>query len=120
MFSVDVFLVTIFVTSNTGMLFPPVRTCLTYSSILKPCSREMINYGTLTGMVRVTQGRVKQTDTLILDLTIHHLSGRVLFEYPQVRSRPCTDDGYTEVKLSVSLQVLSEIKTSSRRMSDFT
>ncbi len=45
---------------------------------------------------------------LIFNLTIHHLWGHVLAKYPQVREY--TDDGYIKSKLSVSLQVLTELK----------
>ncbi len=33
-------------------------------------------------------------EMLIFNLTIHHLWGRVLVKYPQVRSLPYLDDGY--------------------------
>jgi hypothetical protein len=40
---------------------------------------------------------------LIFNLTIHHLWGRVLAKYPQVRALEYTDDGYIKTKLSVAL-----------------
>jgi hypothetical protein len=43
-----------YVASKKGMLFPPVRTCLTYSAILKPCVHATLNYDTLTGTDRFT------------------------------------------------------------------
>ena len=52
MFSVEVLLVTMLVASNTG--FDTVRTCLTYSAILKPCAHATLNYDTLTGTDRST------------------------------------------------------------------
>jgi hypothetical protein len=40
---------------------------------------------------------------LIFNLTIHHLWGRVLAKYPQVRALEYADDGYIKAKLSVAL-----------------
>ncbi len=48
---------------------------------------------------------------LIFNLTIHHLWGRVLAKFQESRTVAYVDDGYIKAKLSVSLQVLSEIKT---------
>ena len=45
---------------------------------------------------------------LIFNLTIHHLWGRVLEKFQEARA--IADDGYIKAKLSVSLQVLSELK----------
>jgi hypothetical protein len=47
---------------------------------------------------------------LIFNLTIHNLWGRVLTNYPQVRSLAYVDDGYIKTRMSVTLQVLVELK----------
>ena len=48
---------------------------------------------------------------LIFNLTIHHLWGRVLVKFQEVRVVVYTDDGYIKDKLRVSLQVLPELKS---------
>ncbi len=52
--SSETLLVSMFVASNTGMWFTPLRTCLTYSSILKSCTYATLNYDTLTGTDKFT------------------------------------------------------------------
>ena len=47
---------------------------------------------------------------LIFNLTIHHLWGRVLTKFQEVRVVTYADDGYIKAKLSVTLQVLAELK----------
>jgi hypothetical protein len=47
---------------------------------------------------------------LILNLTIHHLWVRVLTKFQEARVIVYTDDGYIKTKLSIDLQVLSELK----------
>ena len=47
---------------------------------------------------------------LIFNPTIHHLWGRVLEKFPEVRAVAYADDGYIKGKLSVALQVLAELK----------
>ena len=47
---------------------------------------------------------------LIFNLTIHHLWGRVLPKFQEVRTIVYVDDGYMKSKLSVSLQVMDELK----------
>ncbi len=48
---------------------------------------------------------------LIFNLTINHLWGRVLSKFQEARSIPYADDGYIKAKTSVSLQVLTDLKT---------
>jgi hypothetical protein len=48
---------------------------------------------------------------LIFNLTIHHLWGRVLGKFQETRTVVYTDDGYIKSKLSVALQVLTELKS---------
>jgi hypothetical protein len=48
---------------------------------------------------------------IIFNLTIHHLWGRVLTKFQETRVVACVDDGYIKAKLSVTLQVLAELKT---------
>ena len=47
---------------------------------------------------------------LVFNLTIHHLYGRVLSKFPGTRVVVYGDDGYIKAKLSVTLQVLTELK----------
>jgi hypothetical protein len=47
---------------------------------------------------------------IIFNLTIQHLWGRVLPKFQETRSIPYVDDGYIKTKLSVSLQVLADLK----------
>jgi hypothetical protein len=47
---------------------------------------------------------------LIFNLNIHNLRGRVLEKFQETRVVAYTDDGYIKCKLSVTLQVLSELK----------
>jgi hypothetical protein len=47
---------------------------------------------------------------LIFNLTIHHLWGRVLAKFQEARAIVYVDDGYIKAKLSITLQVLSELK----------
>jgi hypothetical protein len=47
---------------------------------------------------------------LIFNLTIQHLWGRVLAKFQEVCAIAYADDGYIKVKLSVALQVLTELK----------
>ena len=47
---------------------------------------------------------------LTINLTNHHLWGRVLFKFPGARVIPYVDDGYIKGKLSVSLQVFPDLK----------
>jgi hypothetical protein len=48
---------------------------------------------------------------IAFNLTIHHLWGRVLAKFQEARAIAYDDDGYIKSKLSVTLQVLVEIKT---------
>ncbi len=43
--------------------------------------------------------------------TIHHLWGRVLVKFQDARTIGYTDDGFIKTKLSVTLQVLADLKT---------
>ena len=47
---------------------------------------------------------------LVFNLNIHHLWGRVLEKFPEARAVAYTDDGYIKGKLSVALQVLTQLK----------
>ena len=49
-------------------------------------------------------------ETLIFNLTIHHLWGLVLAKFTEARTIVYVDDGYMKTKLIVTLQVLSELK----------
>ena len=47
---------------------------------------------------------------LVFNLTTLHLWGCILSKFPEARTIAYADDGYIKVKLSVTLQVLSELK----------
>ncbi len=49
-------------------------------------------------------------EMLIFNLTIHHLWGRVLEKFQEVRVVACVEDEYFKGKFSVTLQVSSELK----------
>jgi hypothetical protein len=49
-------------------------------------------------------------EMLIFNVTIHHLWVRVLTKFPEVRAITYDDDGYIKEKLSIALQVLTELK----------
>ena len=49
-------------------------------------------------------------EMLLFNLTIHHLWGRVLTRFPEARAIAYADDGYIKANLSVTLQVLAELK----------
>ena len=75
-------------------------------------------FPTLTGMDRLGSLREGQNRWTpggplrnVFNLTIHHLWGRVLSKFQETRTVTFTDDGYIKTKLSVALQVLTEIKT---------
>jgi hypothetical protein len=50
-------------------------------------------------------------EMLIFNMTIHHLWMRVLPKFQETRSIVYGDDGYIKPKLSIALQVLTELKT---------
>ena len=98
-------LVTTLVVSNTGMLFPPVRTCLTSSAILKQCAhvhcfdwdgQVHLAYFDWDGQVHLPKDKAggHQGDSLemlifgsIFNLTIHHLWGRVLAKFQDLSQK---------------------------------
>ena len=49
-------------------------------------------------------------EMLIFNLTIHHVWGRVLTKFSEARAVAYADDGYIKGKLSVTFQVLTEVK----------
>jgi hypothetical protein len=55
-------------------------------------------------------------EMLIFILTIHHLWGRVLDKFQETRAVAYVDDGYIKGKLSVTLQVLAELKRVLKQM----
>jgi hypothetical protein len=74
-----------------------------------------LRYFDWDGQVHLPKGKTggQQGDPLemlIFNLTIHHLWGRVLGKFQETRVVGYADDGYIKVKLSVSLQVLAELK----------
>jgi hypothetical protein len=104
MFSVDVFLVTMMVSSNTGMLFPPPRTCLLelirLFQVKTMCTcHAKLRYFDWDGQVHLTKGKTgghqgDPLEMLVFNLTTSHLWGRVLTKFQESREIPYTDDGY--------------------------
>ncbi len=67
------------------------------------------------GQVHLEEGKTggqhgDPLEMLIFNLTIHHLWGRVLAKFQETRVISYDDDGYIKDKLSVTLQVLAELK----------
>ena len=74
-----------------------------------------LRYFDWDGQVHLTKGKTggQQGDPLkmfIFSLTIHHLWGLVLGRFPETRTVVYADDDYVKTKLSVTLQVLTELK----------
>ena len=74
-----------------------------------------LRYFDWDGQVHLTKGKTggQQGDPLkmlIFFLTIHHLWGLVLGRFPEARAVTYADDDYVKTKLSVTLQVLTELK----------
>jgi hypothetical protein len=74
-----------------------------------------LRYFDWDGQVHLTKGKTggQQEDPLemlIFNLTIHHLWGRVLVKFQEARVIAYADDGYIKTKLSIALQVLSDLK----------
>ncbi len=88
-------------------MFGYFKTIRTYNAKLR--------YFDWDGQVHVAKGKTggqegDPLETLVFNLTIQHLWGRVLSKFPGVRAVPYADDGYIKAKLSVALQVLAELK----------
>jgi hypothetical protein len=74
-----------------------------------------LRYFDWDGQVHIVKGKTggQQGDPLemlIFNLTVHHIWGRVLSKFQGTRAVAYADDGYIKGKLSVVLQVLSELK----------
>jgi hypothetical protein len=74
-----------------------------------------LRYFDWDGQVHIVKGKTggQQGDPLEMlkfNLTVHHIWGRVLVKFQEVRSVVIVDDGYIKGNLSEDLQVLSEIK----------
>ena len=74
-----------------------------------------LRYFDWDGQVHLAKGKTggQQGDPLkmlIFNLTVHHLWGRLLGKFQETRVIAYCDDGYIKVKLSVVLQVLTELK----------
>ncbi len=75
-----------------------------------------LRYFDWDGQVHVAKGKTggQQGDPLemfIFNLTVHHIWGRVLAKFQGARAVAYADDGYMKGKLSVVLQVLTELKS---------
>ena len=74
-----------------------------------------LRYFDWDGQVHIAKGKTggQQGDPLemlIFNLTVHHIWGQVLAKFQGSRVVAYPDDGYIKGKLSVSLQVLVELK----------
>jgi hypothetical protein len=105
------------VTSRKGMLFPHVITYLTHPTTLRSYGHvgQKLRYFDWDGQVHIAKGKTggQQGDPLemlIFNLTVHHIWGHVLAKFQGSRVVTYTDDGYTKGNLSVTLQVLTELK----------
>jgi hypothetical protein len=81
---------------------------------MRSCETKL-RYFDWDGQVHIVKGKTggQQGDPLemlIFNLTVHHIWGRVLAKFQGVRAVAYSDDGYIKGKLSVVLQVLSELK----------
>ncbi len=73
-----------------------------------------LRYFDWDGQVHLAKGKTgghqgDPLEMLIFNLTIHHLWGRVLTKFQEARVITYSDDGYIKTKLSVTLQVLTEL-----------
>ena len=80
-----------------------------------------LRYFDWDGQVHLAKGKTggQQGDPLemlIFNLTIHHLWGRVLAKFQETRVMTYADGGYIKVKLSVALQVLTELSPFSKKI----
>ena len=74
-----------------------------------------LRYFDWDGQVHLAKGKTggqqgNPLEMLIFNLTIHHLWGRVLAKFQEARAIAYADDGYIKAKLSIALQVLTELK----------
>jgi hypothetical protein len=74
-----------------------------------------LRYFVWDGQVHIVKGKTggEQGDPLemlIFNLTVHHIWGRVLPKFQGTRTVAYADDGYIEGKMSVTLQLLTELK----------
>jgi hypothetical protein len=86
-----------------------------FFNVMRTCHSKL-RYFDCDGQVHLGKGKTggQQGDPLemiIFNLTIHHLWGRVLAKFQEARVVAYADDGYIKTKLSVALQVLTELKT---------
>ncbi len=78
-------------------------------------NKQQLRYFDWDGQFHLAKGKTgrHQGDPLemfIFNLTIHHLWGRVLEKFQEDRTVVYVDDGYIKGKLSVPLEVLSDLK----------
>ena len=82
---------------------------------MRSCHNKL-RYFDWDGQVHLAKGKIdgQQGDPLemlIFNLTIHNLWGRVLEKLQEVRTVVYVDDGYIKSKMSVTIQVLVELKS---------
>jgi hypothetical protein len=117
MFSVDMLLVTMLVASNGG---DAIATCETLSYLfgyfhaMRTCHVNL-RYFDWGEQVHLAKGKTEgqQGDLLekpVFNLTTLHLWGRTLAKYPQDRALAYANDGYIRATMSVTLQVLADLK----------
>jgi hypothetical protein len=90
--------------TNLFVYFKSIHTC-----------HSKLRYFDWDGQVHLAKGKTggQQGDPLemlIFNLTIHHLWDRVLAKFQEARAIAYADDGYIKAKLSITLQVLAELK----------
>ena len=101
-----------------GDVIPTVDTLTNlfdYFKVMRTCHGKL-RYFDWDGQVHLVKGKTVgqqggPLEMLIFNLTIHHLWGRVLAKFQEPRTIPFSDDEYIPVKLSVSFQVLTELKS---------
>jgi hypothetical protein len=102
---------------KTGDVIPTcdnLSTLFGYFKDIRTCEAKL-RYFDWDGQVHIVKGKTdgQQGDpleTLIFNLTVHHIWGRVLAKFQGDRVVAYADDGYIKCKLSEALQVLTELK----------
>ena len=94
---------------------PTLRQVYSCDFKAKRTCHSKLRYFDWDGQVHLAKGKTggQQGDPLemlIFNLTIHHLWGRVLAKFQEARAIAYADDGYIKAKLSIDLQVLTELK----------
>jgi hypothetical protein len=86
-----------------------------YFKVMRTCHSKL-RYFDWDGQVHLPRDKTggqegDPLEMLIFNLTIHHLWDRVLTKFQEARTITYDDDGYIKAKLSITLQVLEELKS---------